>query len=226
MAGSKSYIPAKDSAFDGWLANFATLVAAGPGTYGLSAADAATISGIQGAWADAYAVCGSPTTKTAAAVAAKNTERVTATAQVRVFAQQVANNPGVSSDNKVALGLNPKTSLPGPITPPASNPTLSIQSAGNLSLIVRYRDSVASPSVKSKPAGVVACQIFYGVSEAPITVQEAAGRIMSATKSPTTLTFTSADAGKQVYLWGRWVTRTGGSSPWSPIINFTVPAAL
>ena len=226
MASVAPYIPAKQAAFDAWLSNFATLIDAFPGRYGLTPADATTISGIQAAWATAYAAVTSPTTKTASAVAAKNTARVSATAQVRVYSQQISNNPGVSSENKIALGLNPKTSLPSPVTAPASNPTLVVQSAGNLSLILRYRDSVASPSVKSKPYGVIACQVFYAVSATAITVQAANGQVAMATKSPLTLTFQSADAGKQCYLWARWITRTGLFSPWSPIVNFTVPAAM
>ena len=51
----------------------------------------------------------SKATKTPQAVAAKNTARIRAEAIVRHYAQTVANNPGVSADSKIALGLNPRT---------------------------------------------------------------------------------------------------------------------
>ena len=133
--------------------------------------------------------------------------------------------PGVSSANKIALGLNPKTSTPSPITPPSSNPILTVQSAANLSMILRYRDSAASVSVKSKPYGVKGCQIFGVASATPITDPTKLPLLIIATKSPVTVTFPSGSAGMQVYMAARWAIQTGGVSPWSPMINFTCPAA-
>ena len=61
-------------------------------------------------------------------------------ALIRTYAQNIANNPGVSTGNKIALGLNPKTSSPSPITPPTTFPSLALQSP--------------------KPYGVTQCQVF------------------------------------------------------------------
>ena len=99
----------------------------------------------------------------------KNIAKVTVTAQIRTYAQAIANNPGVSADNKVALGLNPKTSTPSPITPPSTFPALTLQSQTPLQAVIRYRDSAASPSVKAKPYGVTQCQVFGMASATPVT---------------------------------------------------------
>ncbi|HTX55254.1 MAG TPA: hypothetical protein VMD08_17755 [Candidatus Baltobacteraceae bacterium] len=219
-------MPTKDAAFDAWAANFSSLIAAGPASFGLAAADATAITAAYNAWEAAYGPVTSPSSKTKAAVQAKNTARVTAEQTFRPYAQQISLNPAVSSDNKIALGLNPRTSTPSPISPPASNPVLTVASAGNLSLVVRYRDSVSSVSVKAKPYGVAHCQISYGVSATAVADPTSLPQTALATKSPLTLTFDSAAGGKQVYLAARWVTRTGKYSPWSPIVNFTVPASL
>jgi len=93
-------------------------------------------------------------------VGAKNVAKVTVTAQIRTYAQTIANNPGVSGDNKIALGLNPKTSTPSPITPPTTYPALTLQNQTPLQATLRYRDSAASVSVKAKPYGVTQCQVF------------------------------------------------------------------
>lgn len=223
MPAVASYIPAQDAKLNLWLLNFASLTTATPAAFGLSVGDAATIASQVASWTAAYTPVTSPSTKTAQAVSAKNTARVSVVAQLRTWAQAIANNPGVSSDNKIALGLNPKTSTPSPITPPASNPVLTVQGAGNLSLIVRYRDSASSVSVKAKPYGVKQCQIFFATSATPIVTPVASGGVVLATKSPITIQFDASDGGKQCYLWGRWVTQRGGYSPWSPITNFTVP---
>ena len=117
MPAVAPYIPAKDAQFDAWLNNFSTLISAAPATYGLVAGDATTIAAQYSSWHAAYLLCTSKSTKTANAVSAKNTAKVTALAIIRPYAQTISNNPGVTSANKIALGLNPKTSTPSPITP-------------------------------------------------------------------------------------------------------------
>lgn len=225
MPAVAPYIPTTDAGLDAWLNNFSTLITASPSAYGLLSSDAATIAAAVASWHAEYLLVSSPTTKTASTVSAKNTAKVTTLGIIRPYSQNIANNPGVSSSNKIALGLNPKTSTPSPITPPASNPILTVQSAANLSMILRYRDSAASVSVKSKPYGVKGCQIFGVASAIPITDPTKLPLLLVATKSPVTVTFPSGSAGMQVYMAARWAIQTGGVSPWSPMINFTCPAA-
>jgi len=225
MPALAPYIPPKDADFALWSANFAGLIVTNPMRYGLVAGDAASIAAVDAAFQAAYSPVTSKSTKTAQAVSDKNIAKVNALSTERLYAQRIALNPGVSSGDKIALGLNPRTSTPAKITPPASNPVLSVQSAAALSMIVRYRDSAASPSVKSKPYGVIACQIFGKTSATPITDPTGLPLLAAATKSPLVLTFDPADGGKQLYLAARWAIRTGGVSPWSSIVSFTIPSA-
>lgn len=226
MPAVAPYIPPKDAALNNWLANFSTLITASPGTYGVTSTDASTIAAAVAAWTAAYLPVTSPSTKTAQTVSDKNTQKVTVLAIVRPYAQTIGKNPGVTSANKIALGLNPQTSTPSPITPPVSNPVLTVQSGANLSIIIRFRDSAASPSVKAKPYGVKSLQLFCLVSLTAVTDPTIMLLKATATKSPLTVTFNSGDAGKQAYFAARWATQKGEYSPWSPIINFTVPAGM
>jgi hypothetical protein len=223
MPAVAPYIPSKEADLDAWAANFSTLISAAPAMYGLALSDAGTIAAMFANWHSAYVLTTSNTTKTAATVAAKNTQKVNMLGVIRPYAQMIALNPGVSSANKIALGLNPRTSTPSPITPPASNPILNVQSAANLSIILRYRDSAASVSVKAKPYGVTVCQVFFLVSTTPVTDPTTMLLMSSATKSPLTATFPSTKGGQQAYFAARWVTQSGGVSPWSPIVSFTIP---
>lgn len=226
MPAVAPYIPPRDAAFANWLSNFSTLITASPMTYGLMTSDAVTIAAQNSDFAVAYALVTSPSTKTAQTVSAKNTAKVNALAVIRPYAQQISLNPGVTSASKIALGLNPRTSTPSAVTAPASNPVLTVQSASNLALILRYRDSVSSPSVKAKPYGVTQCRVFGMASSAPVTDPTTLPLLATLTKSPGTITFASGAAGKQAYLAAVWATRTGLVSPWSPIVNFTVPAGM
>jgi hypothetical protein len=73
----------------------------------------------------AYAPITSKASKTAVAVSAKDAASVTVTAQIRTYAQAISNNPGVSSANKIALGLNPKAATLQPITAPTTTMILN-----------------------------------------------------------------------------------------------------
>ena len=223
MAALPPYIPSKDALLNAWLANFSTLLTASPSTYGQTSTTASSVAAAVATWTAAYSLVTSPTTKTATTVAAKNTAKVTVLATVRPVAQNISLNPGVSSGSKTSIGVNPRTSTPSPVTPPTSNPVLTIQSAAQQSIILRYRDSAASVSVKAKPYGVKQCRIVGGPSVTPVTDPTTLPLLSQATKSPVQITLGSSAVGTQYYFAAQWVTQTGGVSPWSPIVNFTIP---
>lgn len=222
MPALPPYIPTKDADLSTWAANFSALITTSPGTYGLVSGDAVAIAAQNSAFQAAYALVTSPSTKTPTTVAAKDTAKITMLATIRPYAQQISLNAGVSTGNKIAVGVNPRTSVPAPITAPTTNPSLTIVSALPLQHVVRYRDSTASPSVKSKPYGVIQIQIFASVSVTPITDPTLLAFQQATAKSPLLQTWPSGDLGKIAYYAARWVTRSGLVGPWSPIVNFVV----
>lgn len=218
------YIPAKNAAFVAWLANFSALITASPATYGLASGDATTIAGINTTVAADYALITSGATKTAVTVQQFNTEKVNALATIRPYALQISTNAGVSSANKVAVGVNPRTSVPTPITTPTTAPALTAQSTSTAGTILRYRDATASPSVKSKPYGVTQMQLYGMTSATAITDPSLLPFLAVVTKSPLTITLPSGSAGKTAYFAARWQTRKGLLGPWSAIISYIVAA--
>ena len=222
MPSLAPYIPVKDSALNAWMQNFKTLTSAAPATYGLSTTDAANIAADITTWTSAYTPVLSPSTKTATTVSAKNSAKVTVLAQIRPYAQTISLNAGVTSANKIALGVNPRTSVPVPITAPTTTPVLTAQSTSTAGTIIRYRDATASPSVKSKPYGVTQVQIYAKASTTPLTDPTLLNFVEVATKSPLTVAMGSGAAGMTVYFAARWQTRKGLVGPWSPIISYVV----
>jgi hypothetical protein len=220
MPSSAPYIPTKDADLTNWLENFQTLIAANPPVYGLTTTDSSNITAQVQSWVTAYTLVISPSTKTPAAVQAKNTAKVITLAIIRPYAQQIAKNAGVTSSNKIALGLNPQTSTPTPITTPTTAPVLTAQSSSTAGTIIRYRDATASPSVKSKPYGVTQIQLFAMASATPITDPALLPLQGVYTKAPLTAAMGNAAAGKVVYYAGRWVTAKGLIGPWSSIISY------
>jgi hypothetical protein len=206
-----------------WLANFATLLTANPPLYGQTSGVAASVQASNDAWQAAYAKVTSPSTKTPDTVGAKNSQTVSTLAIVRPVAQQISLNAAVATSDKIAIGVNPRTSTPQPITPPSTYPALSIRGGAHLQLYVQYRDSAATPSVKSKPYGVQSVQFAFVTSATPITDVTLLTRRVALTKSPYLLQLDSADGGKQLYFAAQYLLKNGKTSGWSPIGNFTVP---
>lgn len=223
MPSSPPYIPSRDSLFLSWAQNFSSLLTASPTTYGQTSGTAVSVAAAVGSFQAAYALVTSPSTKTADTVQAKNTAKVNALGVLRPVAQNISLNAGVSSSDKIAIGVNPRTATPAPITPPTTYPILNIQAGASLQLYARYRDSAASPSVKSKPYGVQSVEVNYLTSATAITDPTALTKHVNATKSPLLLQFDSGDGGKQCYLSGRYLLRNGKYSGYGPVVSFTVP---
>ena len=224
MPALPPYVPTKDADVDNWATNFSTLLTAAPATYGLVAADATTVAAARLSWHTAYLAAISPSTRTPTTVAAKNVARVNMLAVLRPYAQTISLNAGVSSGNKTAIGVNPRTSVPTPIAAPATNPVLTVDQALTLQHVLRYRDSLSSPSVKSKPYGVVQIQIFAATSATPITDPTLIAFKDQTTKSPALVSWQAGDKGKTAYYTARWVTRAGLVGPFAPIVSFVVAA--
>lgn len=216
------YLPVRDGQLATWLANFSSLISAAPATYGLLAGDASVIAADNASYQAAYALVTSATTKTADTVSAKNTVKASILPTIRLYAQQISNNAGVTSANKIALGLNPKTTTPTPITAPTTAPVLTAQSTSTAGTIFRYRDATASPSVKAKPFGVIGLQMFGQTAATPVTDPTLLPLITVGTKSPLTVALGSGAAGKIGYFAARWITRKGLVGPWSSIVAYPV----
>ena len=226
MPMAPPYIPRQNAKTIAWMQNFSGLITAAPMTYGLMSADAVAIAAVVNPLVLAYGLITSKSTKTADTVQQFNTALATALAVARPYSQQISLNAGVTSANKIALGLNPKQNTPSPITPPTTTPVLSLQAIAVNSVYLRYRDSAASPSVKSKPYGVQSvaiAAIAATIAAPPSTPPSQWPTIVNATKTPINVPTTGFAAGAQVYCAAQYLTRNGQKSAFGNTINFTVP---
>lgn len=223
MPANPPYIPRRDAALANWASNFSTLLSSSPTTYGQTSATAAAVAASEAVFASAYSLVTSRSTKTGDTVAAKDTAKASLLALVRPVAVNISKNSAVSTADKVAIGVNPNTSTPSPITPPTTTPALSIQGGASLQLYVRYRDINGSPSVKSKPYGCAFVELHFLVSATPITDVSLLTGIQHMTKSPFLLQFDPSAGGQQCYMAARYVMRNGSLSGFGAIVSMTVP---
>ena len=225
MASYPAYIPAQDALFATWLDNFSTLLTAAPTTYGLTATEATAADGVNTTFQAAYTAAIDPVTRTSPAVALKDSARASAEAVVRPMAVQISLDAGVTNADKSSIGVTVRSVTPTPIPPPTDAPTIGIQSATPLEMVMTAK--VAGTVGKAKPFGAVALEVFRSVGTVAATDPAQAIYNGLFTKSPFRQTFTADDQGKIVTYFARYTTRSGpqGQSqpgPWSAPLNLIV----
>jgi len=220
------YIPPSDGGFADWLLNFATLIAADPTAYGLVTGDATAISAQNTAYQAAYTAATDPTTRTSVTVAAKDNAKVAALAVVRPYAQQINANAAVTDDQRTALGLTVRKTVPTPIPEPTAVPVLTLDMLTPLQAKIQARNS-ETPTSKAKPYGATAVEIFQSVGETFATDPDQCSFVNGFSKTPITLDFLAGQVGKKCTLFARYTTKGsyGGAAlkgPWSSPLTFNV----
>lgn len=221
-----SYIPTTDSGFAAWLLNFSTLLTLSPTTYGLVAGDATAVAAQNTAFQSAYSTATDPGTRTPAAVAAKDAAKSSALVVVRPLGVQISQNPGVTDENKTAIGVTVRKLVPSPVPTPTALPLVSVLFLQALLASLKVV-SADTPTSKAKPFGCVAVQVFCSIGTMAATDPSQLAFVNSFTKIPLTLNFTSADRGKIASVAVRYATRGGIGGvakvgPFSDIITFNV----
>lgn len=219
MAGNTvNYIPTRDGDFDTWLNQFATYLSANYGALGVDLATANNINAGYATWNAAYNAAIGGSTRGPATVATKNGARAAVTVNVRIVAQLVNNNPTVTDDQRVALGITVRKTTKTPIPTPTSSPLLTFVAATPFSHTIRFADQ-NTPSSRALPFGALAMELHVFVSDTPPPVGALATMVLTATKNPYGVTFTGAQVGMNAYYKGYWRTRTGDLGPPSTIIS-------
>jgi hypothetical protein len=222
---STNYVPKPDALFDSWLLNFATILAASPITYGLTAGDAVIVTGVQTTFAAAYAASVDPSTRTPVAVMAKNAARASAEAVVRPYAVGISLNPAVTDPEKISIGVTVRKTTPTPIPAPVAVPSIELMLALPLTQHLQIRQTGSTS--KSKPAGCIAIEVARTVGTVAATDPNQLMIVGQYGKTPLIQSFDAADRGKIVTYAARYRTRSGPAGvsqagPWSPLMAFNV----
>lgn len=214
MAG---YFPTRDVDLVPWAQNFSTLITANPSLYGLVSGDATTIDGVVDAFVAAYATATNPGTRTPASIAAKDSAKGAMTPILRLYAQQIKNNAGVSNENKVALGIHINDTGPTPIPAPSTAPAIGLVSQFHLTMKLDIRD-ITTPTSRSKPPGTVGVLLYRSITAltAPAPTDPLAATFDGLfTRNLADQSFPADDVGKRCTYWGRWTNAKGEEGPWS-----------
>jgi len=215
-----------DGAFADWLLNFSNLLTAAPTTYGLLAGDAVIVATQNTAYQAAYVVANDPSTRTPAAIAAKDSAKANALAVVRPYVVRISNNPAVSDEDKTAIGATVKKPVPSPVPTPTAIPQVSLVSLQPLQAALKIVNA-ATPTSKAKPFGSIGVELWAATGTTAAVDPEQLNFQFIASKIPTVLEFLAAQQGKICTVAARYSTRGGiggkaKTGPWSALLTFTV----
>jgi hypothetical protein len=209
---AKDFLPSKDADLLAWSANFNQLINAAPTTYGLTAPQASGYTTVYTAWADALGTATNPATRTRGTIAAKDDARTPLKAMSRELARIVNAFPTITNQQRIDLGLNPRTGEVTPINPPADPPVMEV--VGAIGRTLKVRVHAVGSDRRGKPEGVAGCSVFSFVGATPpadITqwvFQGSSSRTVFDVEFPPTVA-----AGAQVFLCAFWYSPRAQSGP-------------
>ena len=209
---SRSSIPTRDADLNNFAGNFARVITASPTTYGLTIEIAAEFTALQEAFASAYLRQADPMTKGPAAAFAKKEAKAALLASLRPLCKVAGNFPGVTPEQRQALGLPAPDRTPTSIPAPGEAPLLEILSTdGHQS---RVRLSSRDSERRSKPEHVTGAQLFLHVGNTIPVGNDAWTYFGSYTKTDFTVNLPSHLApGTTVWLTAQWYNAKAETGP-------------
>lgn len=214
------YLPQTDGGLAQWAGNFAALISADPGRFGVTAQDAQAIAQAVQAYLSAYTTAVEPITRTKVKVLVKNKARKAMVAVVRRYAGLIKANPAVSGPSKADLGLGRERLGQGRtrVSAPSTRPMLSLYDIQPHCHVLRYLDTGDTDGNNrggGKPAGVLGLQLFCHVGDTPPMDPQDARFERFVTRQPVRVEFKPEQVGKRVHYFARWQNAKGETGPWS-----------
>jgi hypothetical protein len=157
---SDYFLPNGDAELLAWSSNFSNRISDSPGSLGLDPEQAAQYASLHGSYASGLTAAGDPATRTRGSVAAKNDARRALKASARQLARIVKAHPAVTVQQRIDLGLSPRTdggAAPA-IHPPDSAPHMQIVYTSGRLVKVRLRQTGAEG--RGRPAGTQGLIVF------------------------------------------------------------------
>jgi hypothetical protein len=219
--GNKDYVPVNDEKFLDWvkiLYAYALLHYTGwsiPSPQGI-------LEALLNAYEAAFLSAKSPN-RGKVDVLRKNETRDALKKDVRLYVRAyLINNPAVTDEDKIAMGLPIHKTSHTPVAVPVTAPRLFPNTGTRRRIIIEYRDEGSGR--RGKPRGVHGIEVCWAVLDRPPADIGELVKSSFDTKSPLTLEFEEHERGKHVYMCGRWeIEREGEKGPPGAIEEAVIP---
>jgi hypothetical protein len=221
MAHTQDFIPSRDAAFDGWLANLTGYVSAKTATWThIPPAKVTALTAVTTRWHNAFEKTLGP--HTSVDTEAKKEARKAAEGFVRPFVVQFLKFDPVTNEDRTAMNLHNRDTTHTPIGVPATRALITeIKALGGFRVEIRFQDE-AAPNSKAVPYGDNGCLLNYTVGTEKVTDYGALTQSKLMTRSPWTITFPPEAQGKFLSCGSRWQNERGELGPWGEIQSVVI----
>ena len=214
------FLPRKDADLLAWSQNFHSVLAAGPGSFGVTEGDVTLLNTKRNDFVAKMELV-EPTVRNKASTALKNESRENLVSYIKSLALQIYGHIGITDAQLIELGLTVrKNPTPSPV--PEFAPLINVTSVSGTVAIILLRDS-QQPSKRGRPARVAGANVFKFVGENPpenFNQWEFAGPV-NKTRFELDLGATLAPA-TRVWITACWVNPKSQTGPLSdPIFAYT-----
>jgi hypothetical protein len=153
---------------------------------------------------------------------AKNDARAAGEQVIRPFKRRYLDDPPVTNEDRVAMGLPVRDLVRTPDKKPETIPEAETDSSVIRRLGIHFKDRGAKS--RAKPHGVHGAEICWNVQDQPpVNIDEELVHSDFDTASPFILVFGEADRGKRVYYALRWESATNLKGEWSEVYSAIIP---
>lgn len=215
-------IPQNDEPFYWWANAFRNVAVASPSVYSFTAGDVQLIQQTVDAYRAALNAAGSPRTRSAVTVAAKNAAKISLMQLMRRYVAQIQANAGVGDSDKIALGLHIRPRTNGRRTVPSTSPLLTFLYSAPVKSYFAVHDTL-TPTVPAKPFGASGVQLFAALGDGPVDDPDAARYVGEFTRSRIAVDHEPAEAGLVGSYFARWIGHRKDVGPWSLPVHAVVP---
>lgn len=212
------YIPGSDSEFNNWQSNFINYLTNNAGNMGLVPEDLAPLTAAQSSWQTAYNDLIAAEAALSNAREHKNDTRQNYESSLRATSQRLQVSADVTDADRAALGLTIRDTVRTAAGVPTTRPLATIESSDRLQHKINFVDE-DSPTRRAKPDGVLGCEIWVKIGDAPPTSPDELRFLGLDTATPYTAKFNAEDANKTAYYMLRWTNRSMEAGPWSETVG-------
>jgi hypothetical protein len=219
--GNKDYVPVNDERFLDWTKNLYAYALAHFDGWSVPSPQI-SLETLLNAYEAAFQAVQNPN-RGKVDVIRKNETRDALKKEVRLYVRAyLINNPAVTDEDKIAMGLPVYKTTHTPVPIPATAPQLFPNTSVRRRISVEYRDEGSGR--RGKPRGVHGIEVRWAILDhPPANIKELTHSAFD-TRSPLTLEFEEHERGKHVYMCGCWeIEREGEKGPSGDIEEAVIP---
>jgi hypothetical protein len=213
-------VPTSDAKLAQYATTFNDLGVAAPTDYGLVTAQMTQFTSLYQTYLDAYNAAKADGSRSRMLVQAKDDAKNALVGFARILYAIVQTAPSVTNENKVAIGVTPRSSSRTPVTPPGLSPVVTCVSVTGYTGRYNLRDRQTG-SGRRKPANAKGALILSFVGENPPTSDDTRWKIEGQTgknsflvQFPETVT-----PGTKCWVTAMWYSPSGEYSPACPPVQ-------